>query len=225
MKNWRDTNLRIEGSIVSEMQNAFDRMWSRALDQKPLPKRVKVRHHEFRYITNYPVPGRRHLYNDLVESIRHARKYIYITTPYLVPTRRLSRVLRLAAHRGVDVKIIMPETSNHPFVDLAARTFFSSMLSAGVKIFLYQGENIHGKTAVIDGDWASVGSMNMDGISLLYNFEANIVSTNQKFAEEMVAHFVHDLQKTKEVDPAKWEKRPFLQKWLEFPARLVRKFL
>jgi cardiolipin synthase len=225
MKNWRDTNLRIEGSIVGEMQNAFDRMRARALDQKPIPKRVKVRHNEFRYITNYPVPGRRHLYNDLVESIRHARKYIYITTPYLVPTRRLSRVLRLAAHRGVDVKIIMPETSNHPFVDLAARTFFSSMLSSGVKIFLYQGENIHGKTAVIDGDWASVGSMNMDGISLLYNFEANIVSTSGKFSEEMAARFVHDLQKTKEISLSEWEKRSFLQKWLEFPARLVRKFL
>ena len=99
------------------------------------------------------------------------------------------------------------------------------MLSSGIKIFLYQGENIHGKTTVIDGDWASVGTMNMDAISLLYNFEANMVSTNQKFAEEMVAHFVHDLQKTKEVNLPKWDKRPFLQKWLEFPARLVRKFL
>jgi cardiolipin synthase len=225
MKNWRDTNLRIEGSIVSEMQNAFDRMWGRALDQKPLPKRVKVRHHEFRYVTNYPVPRRRHLYNNLVETIRHARNYIYITTPYFVPTRRLARVLRLAAHRGVDVKIIMPETSNHPLVDLAARTFFHSILHSGVHIFLYKGENIHGKTTIIDGDWASVGSMNMDGISLLYNFEANIVSTNPRFAEEMVAHFVHDLQKVKEITLTEWEKRSFLSKWLEFPARLVRKFL
>jgi cardiolipin synthase len=228
MKNWRDTNLHIEGRVVTEMKNAFDRMWARSLDQKPkkpLSKNAYGRHYEFRYITNYPVPGRRHLYNDLIESIRHARKYIYITTPYLVPTRRLARVLRLAAHRGVDVKIIMPEVSNHPFIDLAARTFFSSMLSSGIKIFLYQGENIHGKTAVIDGDWASVGSMNMDGISLLYNFEANIVSTSGKFAEEMAAHFVHDLQKTKEISLSEWEKRSFLQKWLEFPARLIRKFL
>jgi cardiolipin synthase len=225
MKNWRDTNLRIEGSVVAEMQNAFNRMWARALDQKPLPKRIKARHQEFRYLTNYPLPGRRHLYSELVEAIRHSRKYIYITTPYFVPTRRLARVLRLAAMRNVDVKIIMPETSNHPFVDLAARGFFSSMLSSGVKIFLYQGENIHGKTTVIDGDWASVGSMNMDGISLLYNFEANIVSTSPRFTEEMVAHFVHDLQKAREITLVEWEKRSFLQKWLELPARLVRKFL
>jgi len=225
MKNWRDTNLRVEGVIAGEMQSAFDRMWARALDQKSLPKRWKARDPEFRYLTNYPLPGRRHLYSGLIEAIRHSRNYIYITTPYFVPTRRLARVLRLAAHRNVDVKIIMPESSNHPFVDLAARTFFSSMLSSGVKIFLYQGENIHGKTAVIDGDWSSVGSMNMDGISLLYNFEANIVSTSPKFAEEMAAHFVHDLQKTREVALAEWEKRSFLQKWLEFPARFVRKFL
>jgi len=225
MKNWRDTNLRIEGSVTNEMQGAFERMWARALDQKPLPKRVKSTDHEFRYATNYPLPGRRYLYSELVATIRHSSKYIYITTPYFVPTRRLARILRLAALRNVDVRIIMPEASNHPFVDLAARTFFSSMLSSGVKIFLYKGENIHGKTAVIDGDWASIGTMNMDAISLLYNFEANIVSTNGRFAEELAAHFVHNLQSTKEITFAEWEKRSFLQKWLEFPARLVRKFL
>jgi cardiolipin synthase len=207
------------------MQNAFDRMWARALDQKPLPKRVRARDPEFRYLTNYPLPGRRHLYTELVGAIRHARKYIYITTPYFVPTHRLARILRLAAHRGVDVKILMPGSSNHPLVDLAARTFFSSMLSSGVKIFLYQGENNHGKTTVIDGDWTSVGTMNMDGISLLYNFEANIVSTNPRFAEEMVAHFVHDLQNVKKITPAEWEGRSFLQKWLEFPVLFIRKFL
>jgi cardiolipin synthase len=225
MKNWRDTNLRIDGIVVIEMKNAFDRMLTRALDQKPLPKRVYVRHGEFRYVTNYPVPGRRHIYAELIEAIRHARNYIYITTPYFVPTRRLARVLRLAAHRDVDVKIIMPSVSNHPFIDLAARTFFSSILSSGVRIFLYQGENIHGKTIVIDGDWTSIGTMNMDAIGLLYNFEANIISTSVKFTEEMAAHFVHDLQSVKEITLAEWERHSFLQKWLEFPARLVRKFL
>jgi cardiolipin synthase A/B len=225
MKDWRDTNLRVEGPVVAEMENAFDRMWARALDIKPLPRRVRVRNHEFRYMTNFPAPGRRHIYAELVEAIRHARKYIYMTTPYFVPTRRLSRVLRLAAHRGVDVRIIMPQASNHPFVDLAARTFFTSILSAGVRIFLYQGEHIHGKTTVIDGDWGSIGTMNMDAISLLYNFEANIVSTNATFAEEMASHFVHDLQKAKELSLEEWERRSFIQKWVEFPARLVRKFL
>ena len=67
--------------------------------------------------------------------------------------------------------------------------------------------------------------MNMDAVSLLYNFEANIVSTSAKFAEEMASHFVHDLQKAREVTFAEWDRRSFLQKWLEFPARLVRKFL
>ena len=110
----------LKGPTVSEMRMP-ERMWSRALDQKPLPPRIRARHHEFRYITNYPLPGRRHLYAEFIEAIRHARKYIYITTPYFVPTRRLARVLRLAAMRNVDVRIIMPEISNHPFVDLAAR--------------------------------------------------------------------------------------------------------
>ena len=225
MRKWRDTNLRLEGSVVREMQNAFDRMWARATKNKHFPRRLHVRDHEFRYVTNYPAPRRRHVYSDLVEAIRSARKYIYITNPYFVPTRRIIRTLRLAARRGVDVRMIIPESSNYYTVDLGARSYFNTLLSSGIKIFLYSGNLIHAKTAVIDGEWATVGSMNLDRISLLYNFEANIISRNTKFAEELAALFVHDLAESKEVKLLDWKNRFFIEKIPEKLIILVRKFL
>jgi cardiolipin synthase A/B len=225
MKKWRDTNLRVEGSVVREMQNAFERMWARATHSHVMPRRIHVRNHEFRYITNYPAPGRRHIYAELVDAIRSARKYIYITNPYFVPTHRLLRVIRLAARRGVDVRIILPESSNHYAVDLGARSYFNTLLSSGVRIFLYSGNLIHAKTAVIDGEWTTVGSMNLDRISLLYNFEANIVSRDGKFAEELVALFVRDMAESREISLTEWQKRFFIEKIPEILIKLVRKFL
>ncbi len=225
MKKWRDTNVRLEGPVVKEMHNAFDRMWARATHNKYFPRRVRARDHEFKYITNNPAPRRRHIYSELVEAIRSARKYIYITTPYFVPTHRIIRILRLAARRGVDVRIIVPENSNYYAVDLGARSYFNTLLQSGIRIFLYSGNLIHAKTAVIDGEWATVGSMNLDRISLLYNFEANIVSRNPRFAEELVALFVKDITDSKEVTLKEWHNRFFIEKIPEILIKLVRKFL
>lgn len=230
MRGWRDTNARLEGPVVTQMQNAFDRMWARADNKRHLPPKILHRDREFAYVTNNPAPGKRYLYRTLVEAIRTARKYIYLTTPYFVPTSRLARVIKLAGHRGVDVRIILPEKTDHfPSLDTGARSFFNTLLDSGVRIFLYpnkNGENlIHSKAAVIDGEWSTTGSLNLDHASLLYNYEANIVSTNSKFAEELGAHFVHDMHKCKEVDPEAWRRRFFLEKLPEFAIRLVRKFL
>ena len=222
---WRDTNVRVEGKISREMQNAFDRMWTRAKKIRPLPPRNNSKNEEFRYITNYPAPGKRHIYASTIDALKEARHYIYITTPYFVPTHRLARALKSAAKRGVDVRIIIPEKSDHLAVDLGARAFFHMLLESGVRIFLFTGNMIHSKSTVIDGTWSSVGSMNLDSASLLYNFEANLITTNTAFAEELSAHFVRDLQESKEVLWKDWKNRFFIEKIPEILIRLVRKFL
>lgn len=225
-KNWRDTNVRLEGLVVKEMQNAFERMWARVKHFRPLPKRKKAGDSEFRYVTNYPAPGRRHIYRELIKTIKNAKHYIYLTTPYFVPTHRLAQALKLAAMRGVDVRIIIPQTSDHFAVDLGARSFFSQLLEFGVRIFLYSnGTMIHSKVTIIDDKWISIGTMNLDQISLLYNFEANIISNNLGFAEEAVSHFVHDMHNSKEVIRNEWNNRSFLEKLPELAITLVRKFL
>lgn len=224
-KNWRDTNVRLEGPVVKEMETAFEQMWSRAQKSSKIPFHASPRYAEFKYLTNYPAPGRRLVYTELLRAIRQARDYVYITTPYFVPTHRLVRTLKTAAENGVDVRLIVPERSDHYAVDLGARAFFKTLLQSGVRIFLYSGNMIHSKAAVIDGDWATVGSMNLDSASLLYNFEANIVTYNEKFASEITDHFTSDLEDSKEVNLKEWQSRFFLEKIPEMLMHLVRKFL
>ncbi len=229
-RNWRDINARFEGPVATDMQNAFERMWAKATRHQPHKPNPNGRDHEFRYVTNEPTPGRRRLYRELVEAIRGAKTYVYLTTPYFVPTRRLSRVIKLAAHRGVDVRIIMPERTDHyPTLDLGARSFFTTLLDSGARIFLYPNKDgsslIHGKAVVIDGEWATLGSLNLDHVSLLYNYEANIISTNSRLAEELEAHFIHDMNHCREVTAAAWHERLWLEKLPEIAIRLVRKFL
>ncbi len=228
MKDWRDTNARFEGAVVAHMQYAFNRMWARALKHRQMPPRALPSDPEFSYLTNLPAPGKRRMYRALVEAIRNADRYVYLTTPYFVPTHRLLRVIRQAAERGVDVRLLLPERSNYYSVDLGAQSFFTTLLDSGVRIFLYPNNNgsiIHGKTAVIDGEWATVGSLNLDNVSLLYNFEANIVSTDARFAAELTAHFTRDTSISKEVNVAEWKNRFFVEKLPEIAIRLVRRFL
>ncbi|MEK7610033.1 MAG: phospholipase D-like domain-containing protein [Patescibacteria group bacterium] len=225
MINWRDTNVRFEGPVVSEMENVFDRMWARSLKIKPLPKRRFAFDPDFRYITNYPAPGQRHINNELMKSIKSAEKYIDITTPYFIPTHRILHAIKLAAKRKIRVRIILPEKTDDYVVDLGMRSYFKGLLESGVKIYLYKKNIIHSKSVVIDGNWSTVGTLNLDNVSLLYNFEANIISNNKDFAEELEAHFIHDLKKSEEVNLIEWQKRFFLEKLAEFSVRLIRKFL
>jgi len=224
-RDWRDTNVRLIGSVVSEMSNAFERMWGRAAHRRPLPPRVKVADPDFRYVTNYPAPGRRHISQALEKALKKARSYVYITTPYFVPTHHLVHLLKKAALRGVEVRIMLPEQTEYYAVDLGARSYFHTLLESGVHIFLYTGNVIHSKSTVIDGTWSTVGTLNLDRLSLLYNFEANIISDNPHFARELEIHFEKDLTHSKEVTLQEWQSRFFLEKIPEILIRAVRKFL
>ena len=226
MKNWRDTNIRIEGSSVDEMNNAFERMWNRAHKKKNIKEKRRIdTRSDFKYITNSPIPRHKYLYKSLIKAIEEARKYIYITTPYFSPTRKLLKTLKRAREKNVEVKIILPERTDYLIVDLAARTFFHTMLKSGVKIYLYKDEIIHSKTIIIDGEWSTVGTLNLDHISLLYNFEANIVSTDKKFAGELLEHFEKDISRAEEVTLAMWRKRYWVEKFAGFFIRFIRDLL
>ncbi len=224
-EKWRDTNVELQGPVVKDMQDEFEKMWARAKGNKVSEGFAKKNDYEFQYITNTPLLRKHHLYRTIVEAIRNAKRNIYITTPYFVPTHRIARVLRLAAHRGVSVHILIPEKSDYPIVDLGARTFFHKLLKSGVRIYLYRGSLLHCKTIVIDDDWASVGTLNIDHISLLYNFEANIVTSNRQFVAELDAHFQKDIHNTEYITLEQWNNRYFLEKISTFCVKIIRIFL
>jgi len=138
---------------------------------------------------------------------------------------RLVRALRLAARRGVDVRLIVPDVSDHPFVDRATQSYFWIMLKAGVRIYLYRDHILHAKTVVIDDDWASVGSANLDNLSLLFNYEATLVGTNRTFVGQLREHFMEDITQSHEVIFTAWKRRSLMRKILEAATWPLHKFL
>lgn len=225
MKYWRETTVEMTGEIIDQVQLPFDKTWDQAHKRTmKMGTRAKTNLDGFTFLTQAPLPRQRYLYFRFIEAIRQARQYIYITTPYFLPDNRLQRVLILAKQRGVDVRILVPEYSDHPVVDRGSHTYFHKILSAGIKIYRYK-EMIHSKTAVIDGDWAMVGTLNMDNISLRYNFESAIVASNHHFAAELTGHFQNDMQNSEELVLAEWNKRSFFSQFLELLVWPIRKFL
>ena len=138
MENWRDTNVRMTGPVVSEMSSVFERMWLVSPERKFFRfKPTFSPGSEFSFLTNSPRFRGRYIYHDLLRNIRSAKHYLYITTPYFVPSIRVFSALTKAAKRGVDVRLLLPEASDVKTVDFAAGSYFILALNAGVKIYLY----------------------------------------------------------------------------------------
>jgi cardiolipin synthase len=223
----RDTHVRIEGPVVDEFLSAFEQMWEKTAAghymfgfKKPI-----VADSEFTLLTNSPRFRQRFTYQTLVRKIREAKKYIYLTTPYFVPDRRISRALRGAARRGVEVRLVVPKKSDHIFTDLAGQSYFWLALRAGIRIFEYQPGFIHAKTFVIDDAWASVGSSNLDNLSLLFNYEADVASTQPQFIESVKWQFIEDTKQSVEIVRREWRKRSLLRKMAELATWPIHRFL
>ncbi|MEI8361299.1 MAG: phospholipase D-like domain-containing protein [bacterium] len=217
MEKWRDTEVRFSGGVVREAQYVFNRMWQITSDGKFKRFRLeKYKNNEMRFITNSPHFRQRFYYRRLIRAIRKAQNYVYLTTPYFIPNQRLTFTLARAAKRGVDIRLITPKQSDHPIVDLARNSYYTLAMRAGIKIYHYEGETLHAKTVVIDDNFATVGSSNLDNLSLLFNYEANLVSINHGFVAELKDHFVNDLLNSTLLDRFEWQKRSKVIKFIEF---------
>jgi len=221
MMTWRDTTFLIRGETVHELAQTFERSWVKTKESiffrfKSFRTFVKG----FRVTTNAPRYRQRHIYWSLIEAIRNAEKSILLTTPYFVPDRRFMRAVRVAAHRGIEVKLLLPEVLENRAVDRlvnwATHSHFKKLLTAGVRIFRYQNGFLHAKTVVIDGNWATIGSFNLDHLSFLWNYETNVESTEPGFVRELEKHFNDDLKLSKEVILSEWENRYFFEKIFEY---------
>ncbi len=121
-------------------------------------------------------------------AIRGARQRIIIANAYFFPGYRLLRQLRKAARRGVDVRLILQGEPDMPIVKIAASMLYHHLLGAGVKVYEYSERPLHGKVALTDGEWSTVGSSNLDPLSLSLNLEANIIIKDRAFNQHLGEH-------------------------------------
>ncbi len=218
---WRDTHVRVRGDAAREVDNAFVDFWN-AHRTEELPRiipnkerdwnpAVRVRRND-PYMRIFPI---REMY---IEAIDRANSHIYLTHAYFVPDRAMKAHLIDARRRGVEVQLLVPEHSNHVTVDWLARRHFHDLLKNGVRIFLYRHIMIHSKTATADGLWSTIGSANIDRLSMLGNYELNIEVYSRRLAAQMESMFEVDKTNAEEVTLEEWEHRPL-------PAKVVERTL
>ncbi|MDP9125015.1 MAG: phospholipase D-like domain-containing protein, partial [Pseudomonadota bacterium] len=164
-------------------------------------------------------------YRALLSALDASQHRVFLTTAYLVPTRRLMRSLLKAARRGVDVHLLLPGVSDFWAPLQAGRSHYSRLLRAGIHLHELHDTLLHAKTCVIDGMWTTVGSSNLDWRSFLHNAEANLVVLDATLAQEMERVFMDDVARAKEIVRAEWARRGLRQRIVETLARRFEFFL
>jgi cardiolipin synthase A/B len=152
---------------------------------------------------------RRAIERSYVEAIRAARKRVELVSPYFYPGHRFRRALRRAADRGVRVRLLLQGKLDYRIAGIAASVLYDELLAHGVRIYEYTPAFLHAKIAIVDDDWATVGSSNIDPLSLLLNLEANVIVRDRDFADELSREFDVAVAASREVDPQRPYARGF----------------
>ena len=152
--------------------------------------------------------------------INQAKKYLYITNPYIIPGYAIMTALETAALSGIDVRIMVSETSDSRLVDWSVRSYFEPLLNAGVKIYLFSDGFLHSKIMLSDDSIASVGTANIDIRSFEQNYEVNALVYDTDFAKELKQDFLTDSNKSIQLKYEKHTKRPWIDKLKEGAARI-----
>jgi cardiolipin synthase len=222
---WRDTDIRIQGPVVTQFEEEFMATWEQQKGDPiaPPPPTPDTRYGEalIEAIDGSPDDGRPLIYRTLVVAIALAHKSVHLTTGYFVPTPDLAKALRQAAARGVDVTIVVPGHSDSPAALAAGRAAYEDLLEAGVHIYERQGAVLHAKTAVIDGAWSAVGSSNLDWRSVIFNNEIDAIILNEAFGSAMDKMFDQDIARSKLIDRDTWARRPLDERLDECWAKAV----
>ena len=145
-------------------------------------------------------------------AIGNAKKRVYIQTPYFLPTESMIRSLEAAALSRVDVRVMMPRRSDSLMLTYASYSYIMECLRAGIKIYLYNGGMLHSKTMIIDNDFCSIGSANIDFRSFEHNFESTMFIYSRHANAELTRQFLDDQRESERVSEAAWRNRSKVQK-------------
>ncbi|MDF2607464.1 MAG: phospholipase D/Transphosphatidylase [Bacillales bacterium] len=223
---WRDTHLRLEGEAVNSLQFVFWQDWFFTTRERIGSDKLYFTEYRpeangsVQVVSGGPDSEVEVIKNLFFSMITSAKKSIMIATPYFIPDEDLHAALKIAALSGVDVKILFPKNPDKKIVYYASRTYFPSLLEAGVKIYEYEIGFLHSKIVIIDDKIASIGTANMDMRSFHLNFEVNVFLYGTDSINKLVCDFQTDVKSSKEIELEKFSQRHIGIKFIESICRL-----
>ena len=222
---WRDTHLRITGPAVSQMQASFLADWcfaskELAADASLFPRLSPAGNIALQIVPGGPMDDWRIIMQGLLHVIAQSRRYVYIQTPYFMPSEPMVTVLCNAALGGVDVRLMIPSRGDNVLSQLASCSFLRNLLAAGVRVGFYEAGFLHAKTLVSDDRFCTIGSTNFDFRGFEQDFEINAFIYDEAFACSQRDLFLSDERHVRYVTYDSWGRRPFPRRLAESVARL-----
>jgi cardiolipin synthase len=210
---WRDTHVEMRGPVVQAVQMVFLEDWFWASNKVPdlcWDTRAEAADQVAAIIPTGPADPADSWQLIVAEAANSARRNLWITSPYFVPDEGVLTALQTAALRGVDVRILIPNRTDHLLVRLSAFSYYEQSIPFGVRIFLYQRGFLHQKVMLIDERLAAVGTANLDNRSFRLNFEITAFSTDRAFVGQVKDMLLTDFGHASEAKVEDFTRKPFL---------------
>jgi cardiolipin synthase len=228
---WRDTQIRIMGPAVSELQTSFLTDWKFTKGDTPdlglmYPYNAPCGNTLMQIVTGGPMDKWNAMMQAYMTAIVSARSYAYLQSPYFIPPEPIMKVLQNAALSGVDVRVMIPYRGDKGVLPpWASRSYIKEALNAGIRMYLYRKGYMHAKTLVIDDSLVTIGSTNLDFRGFEQDFEINAFMYDENLARQQHDLFIEDQKDAELIDPLEWDKRPLLDKAKESAARIFSQVL
>jgi len=222
--SWRDAQLLVAGPVVRHLQRVFAEDWFFATDEKIsgleyYPRNGSAEEKVVQVISGGPDLPREPLPKSMLALLNGARHRVWLTTGYFVPNQTFLIGLQLCAARGVDVRLLVSEKSDHPYLVQIGRSFYEDLLTWGVRVFEYTEGINHKKTMLMDDEWLMIGSANSDNRSMRLNFELNLLAHDPAQAARLEQVLIQEFALSNEVLLDRFRARPFRRRLLEAALR------
>ena len=222
---WRDTHVELQGPAVLAVQLAFQEDWywmrHELLPLKITPVMKETASQRVLVLPSGPADKLETCSLLFTELINRAKKRIWIVSPYFVPDDAVISALQLAALRGVEVRIMLPENPDHKLVYLASFSLLKETLPVGIKVYRYMQGFLHQKVFLVDDCLAGIGTANLDNRSFRLNFEITLLYADKNFAAEVEAMLQKDFECCRELSMQELNQRPW---WFKLATRIARLF-
>ena len=232
---WRDMHVRIEGEAVSHLQDIFLDMWNKCTKQdiggnayypyRASSSAVPSEENEVAIVDRYPKKNAKTMRRVYAKAIESAERNVQIINPYFTPTRIITKAIKKAVEKGVNVEIMIPGKSDIKFTPDAALYIANQLRKKGANIYIYNGGFHHSKIMMIDSTYCTVGSTNLNSRSLHYDYEVNAFIFDKGTTDELITMFKEDQEDSTLLTAEFYKKRSLWKKFVGWFAHLLTPFL